>query len=89
MSMGSPKFVVLLPALVTGICVVFPWLGTDSGRKWYINWRYGDKEYQPGHKGHGWSTKSFDMKKEFDELDRLRQVNVQPIWDEKEPRKEK
>ena len=86
--MGSPKFVVLLPALVTGICVVFPWLGTDSGRKWYVNWRYGDKEHEPGHKGHGWSTKSFDMKAEFDELDRLRQVNVQSIWDEKEPRKE-
>ena len=82
MSMGSPKFVVLLPALITGICVGGGWLATDSGRKTYIKWRYGDEEFQPGREGHGWTTKRMDIKGQFDELDRLRQVNVQPTWDE-------
>jgi len=42
-------------------------------------------ENNPGRQGSGYSTKKGNIKKDFDEMDALRKINVQPIWEEKKP----
>ena len=80
--MGSPKFVMQMPLIIGGICIIGTFLATEYGREVYVK-RTSIKDQNPGKDGFGYSTKKGDAAVYFDKLDRLRKVNVQTIWDEK------
>ena len=73
--MGSPKFVITLPAIMVGCVLSTMFLSTDYGRKVFIDYNFGEKgeKHQKGNLSLGIRS---DMKKDFDEMDALRKINV-------------
>ena len=69
---------------VVSTSVFVTYLSTDAGRKFFMKHMEAD-ENNPGRQGSGYSTKKGNIKKDFDEMDALRKINVQPIWEEKKP----
>lgn len=80
--MGSPKFVIQTPIIFIGFICGVTYLSSEHGRKAFVKHR-SKEEYKPGITGPGYSTHNLNMKTHFDELDKLRKVNVQPFRDEK------
>ena len=82
--MGSPQMAIKLPLLMLGTALVGSFLGSDFGRQVWVKWNHSG-EHDPGKSTAGCYSKKADMKTYYNELEALRKVNVQPIWDEKKP----
>lgn len=79
--MGSPQMAIKLPLLMLGTALVGSFLGSDFGRQVLVKWNHSG-EHDPGKSTAGCYSKKADMKTYYNELEALRKVNVQPIWDE-------
>ena len=86
--MGSPKFVIQMTLTVIGTGAFVTYLSTDAGRDDWSKVTEAEKKNPNGRQGFGYSTKKADSKKYYNEMDALRKINVQPIWEEKKTSKQ-
>ena len=78
-----------MPLIFIGTVVTLTYLSTDAGRKFFFRKDSSDTSVNnPGMQGFGYSTKKADSKQYFDEMDALRKINVQPIWEENKTAKQ-
>jgi len=82
--MGSPQMALKLPLLLAGTCIMGTFLSTETGRKLWVKFKHGG-QHEPGKTGFGYSTTKADVRAHHEEMDDLRKVNVQPIWEENTP----
>ena len=84
--MGSPKMAIQIPLLCISAGVIGTYLSTDHGRKWYVKKTHEEKRPE-ARNFVGYNTRRGDSKTYFDEMDKLRKVNVHPVLEQKQASK--
>ena len=84
--MGSPKMAIQIPLLCAGACLLGTYFATDHGRKYFVKKTHEEKRPEARNMV-GFITRRGDSKTYFDEMDKLRKVNVHPVWEQKQASK--